>query len=158
MFKFHHIGYTVADIQATAQQFSHFGYQAGPVLYDEALQVELCYLTPEVNRNHKFQTSRSAEGRLLPTGRKNFKFQTPDATIELIHQLNPQSLEVKLLSANGVIPYHLAYEADDFDRACATLDSLGYRRLFDPVPVAALGGIRICYFHHPAIGYIELLE
>jgi methylmalonyl-CoA/ethylmalonyl-CoA epimerase len=124
----HHIGYTVADIPTTAEQFSHFGYQAGPVLYDEALQVELCYLTLQ---GHE--------------------------TIELIHQLNPESLEAKLLSTNGVMPYHLAYEADDFDRTCRELDELGYRRLFDPVPVAALGGIRICYFHHPALGFVEIL-
>lgn len=32
------------------------------------------------------------------------------------------------------------------------------KRLFDPVPVAALNGTRICYFHHPTIGYVELLE
>jgi methylmalonyl-CoA/ethylmalonyl-CoA epimerase len=35
---------------------------------------------------------------------------------------------------------------------------MGYKRLFDPVPVAALGGTRICYYRHPEIGYIELLE
>ena len=127
--RLHHIGYTVADIPVTVEQFSHFGYQAGPVLYDEALQVELCYLTLQ---GHE--------------------------TIELIHQLNEASLETQLLRANGVMPYHLAYEADDFDRACHDLDALGYRRLFDPVPVKALGDIRICYFHHPAIGYIEMLE
>lgn len=127
--RLHHVGYTVADIQVTSEQFSLWGYQAGPVLYDEALQVELCYLTLQ---GHE--------------------------TIELIHQLNEASLETQLLRANGVMPYHLAYEADDFDGTCSRLDALGYRRLFDPVPVVALGGIRICYFHHPAIGYIELLE
>ena len=125
----HHIGYVVADIQTTAKQFFHFGYQQGPVLYDEALQVEICYLTLQ---GHE--------------------------TIELIHQLNDASLETQLLRANGVIPYHLAYEADDFDRVCSDLDSMGYQRLFDPIPVNALKGIRICYFHHPAIGYIEILE
>ena len=125
----HHIGYVVADIEATAAQFSHFGYQQGPVLFDEALQVEICYLTLQ---GHE--------------------------TIELIHQLNEASLEARLLQSNGVIPYHLAYEADDFDRVCSDLDSLGYQRLFDPIPVKALEGIRICYFHHPAIGYIEILE
>ncbi len=129
MLQFHHIGYTVADIQTTASQFSYFGYQAGPVLYDDALQVELCYLTLQ---DHE--------------------------TVELIHQLNNASLETQLLQANGVMPYHLAYEADDFDSACRELDAQGYRRLFEPVPVSALGGIRICYFHHPAIGYIEILE
>ena len=28
MFTLHHIGYTVADMQATIQQFATFGYQA----------------------------------------------------------------------------------------------------------------------------------
>ena len=126
---FHHIGYTVADMEATIQQFAAFGYQAEPILHDEALQVDICYLT--------------CQGV---------------ATIELIHQYNDASLETQLLQANGVMPYHLAYKADDFDSACRHLDSLGYRRLFEPVPVEALGGTRICYFHHPAIGYIEILE
>ena len=124
----HHVGYTVADISFTSKLFAQYGYEAGPVLHDEALQVELCYLTLE---GHD--------------------------TIELIHQLNPASLEAGLLKANGVMPYHLAFEAEDFDSTCAELDALGYERLFDPVPVTALGGIRICYFHHPAIGYIEIV-
>ena len=125
----HHVGYTVMDMDATIQQFAAFGYHAGSVLHDEALQVDICYLT--------------SEGAV---------------TIELIHQHNEASLEVQLLNVNGVMPYHLAYKATDFEMACTTLDSQGYRRLFDPVPVMALGGTRICYFHHPAIGYIELLE
>lgn len=129
MFNLHHVGYTVADMQATIQRFATFGYQTGPVLHDEALQVDICYLT--------------CNGAV---------------TIELIHQYNDTSLETQLLNANGVIPYHLAYEAADFDSACAALDSQGYQRLFDPVPVSVLNGIRICYFHHPSIGYIELLE
>ena len=129
MFHLHHIGYTVADIDASIQQFAVFGYQAGPVLHDEALRVDICYLSCE------------------------------DAVIiELIHQHNPSSLETQLLKANGVMPYHMAYEVDDFDEACAHLNAGGYKRLFDPVHVSALNNIRICYFHHPAIGYIELLE
>ena len=125
----HHIGYTVADISASAASFTRLGYHPGPVLFDEALQVEICYLTCE---GHD--------------------------TIELIHQLNDTSLEAQLLQAHGVMPYHLAYEASDFDQACRELDAMGYQRLFDPIPVTALGGIRICYFHHPDIGYLELLS
>lgn len=129
MLKFHHTGYTVADIQATARQFEALGYRRGEILFDESLQVEICYLT-----------------------------NPGQMTVELIHQLNESSLEAGLLKANGVMPYHLAFEANDFDQACRNLDSLGYRRLFDPVPVEALGGIRIIYYHHPDVGYIELLE
>lgn len=56
------------------------------------------------------------------------------------------------------MPYHIGYETNDIDLACAELEALGYERLFDPVPVKALKGTRICYFHHPTIGYVELLE
>ncbi|MBR4808830.1 MAG: VOC family protein [Bacteroidales bacterium] len=125
----HHVGYTVADIKATAAQFARFGYKSGDILLDEALQVEICYLTLD---GHE--------------------------TVELIHQLNASSLEAQLLKDNGVMPYHLAFVADDFDRTCADLDALGYIRLFDPVPVSALGGIRIIYYRHPDLGYLEILE
>ena len=127
--KFHHLGYTVDDIQATASQFSSWGYEAGETFYDEDLTVELCYLT---------------------------KAGSP--VIELVHQRNPSSLETLLLQKNGVIPYHIGYETDDMEAACQELEALGYERLFNPVPVKALGGTLICYFHHPAIGYIEILE
>lgn len=49
-------------------------------------------------------------------------------------------------------------EAEAFGEACADLESQGYKRLFDPVPVRVLGGRRICYFHHPAVGYVELVS
>ena len=45
MFNLHHIGYTVADMSASIRQFATFGYQAGAVLHDQALQVDICYLT-----------------------------------------------------------------------------------------------------------------
>lgn len=127
--KLHHVGYTVADIRVSAKRFALLGYQVEEVLYDEGLNVELCYLTKE-------------EGTV----------------IELVRQLQSDSLEAELLRAGGVMPYHLGYEADAFDEACHELDAQGYRRLFPPVPVGVLGGKRICYFHHPDIGYVELLE
>ena len=117
--KLHHVGYTVADIRVSAERFALLGYQAGEVLYDEGLSVELCYLTKEGSAD---------------------------------------SLEAELLRTCGVMPYHLGYEAEAFDEACLELDRQGYRRLFSPVPVKVLGGKRICYFHHPDIGYIELIE
>ena len=116
-------------MQATIRHFALFGYQPGTILRDQALQVDICSLTI-----------------------------TGATTVELIHQHSTDSLEAKLLDTNGVMPYHMAYEATDFDADCADLVARGYERLFSPVHVQALGNIRICYFHHPAIGYIELLE
>lgn len=127
--RLHHVGYTVADIRVSAEQFALLGYQTGDILYDEGLQVELCYLT---------------------------KGNGP--VIELVHQLQEDSLEADLLRSGGVMPYHLGYETEAFDDVCQKLEKQGYKRLFDPVSVKVLQDIRICYFHHPAIGYIELLE
>lgn len=127
--KFHHIGYTVDDIQSTAAQFVAWGYEAGEAVYDEGLTVDICYLT---------------------------KAGCP--TIELVHQRNPSSLETSLLKKNGMMPYHVGYATENMDAACAELEALGYERLFDPVPVKALSSMLICYFHHPSVGYVELVQ
>lgn len=125
----HHIGYVVADIKTTAEQFVALGYQADGILYDKGLQVELCYLT-----------------------------KVGSATIELVHQLQEDSLEAKLLRAHDVMPYHLGLESEDFDKDCSELIALGYEALFTPTSVEVLGGRRICYFYKSEIGYIELVE
>jgi len=125
----HHIGYAVTDIQATASLFARNGYMADNVLHDEALQVELCYL-------HKPGT----------------------VSIELVLQLNSESLECRLIGQMGVTVYHLCYEVPDLDLAYQELVEQGYQPLFSPVSVEALNGSRICYFHHPHLGYIELLQ
>lgn len=126
---FDHIGYTVSDIKSTAHIFEAFGYTVSEILKEEKLQVELCYLT-----------------------------KANAANIELVHQLNEQSLERKLLAANGVMPYHIAFSTTKFDAVCNDMSTQGYDKLFEPVGVDAFGGKRICYFSHPCIGYVELLE
>lgn len=127
--KLHHIGYAVTDIRLTASLFAHHGYQAGNILYEDALNVELCYL-------HK-----------------------PDSiAIELVHQYQPDSLESKLIQESGVMPYHICYEVSNFETACLEMQNLGYTPLFSPTPVRVLSNKLICYFHHPDMGYIELLE
>lgn len=125
----HHIGFAVTDIQKTKCLFVRNGYVADEVLRDEALQVELCYL-------HKQGTT----------------------SIELVRQLNPDSLENQLISQIGVTVYHLCYEIPDLDQAYQELVEQGYQPLFLPVSVNTLNGARICYFHHTDLGYIELLQ
>lgn len=125
----HHIGYAVTDIRLTSAQFAHHGYQADSILYEEDLNVELCYL-------HKPNS----------------------VTIELVHQHQTDSLESELIQKSGVMPYHLCYEVTDFEATYLEMENLGYTPLFIPIPVRVLGNKRICYFHHPDMGYIELLE
>jgi len=126
---FDHIGYVVDDIRSSARMFEALGYTVSDILVDKKLQVELCYLA-----------------------------KPNAADVELVHQLNPESLERRLLAANGVMPYHVAYSTSMFDNVCTEMGRLGYEKLFDPIGVEAFGGKRICYFSHPDIGYVELLE
>lgn len=126
---FDHIGYTVSDIKSTARMLKSFGYIVTEQVTDERLQVELCYLS-----------------------------KANSADIELVRQLNPESLERQLLAASGVQPYHVAFSTSKFDEVCRELSTQGYEQLFEPVGVEAFGGNRICYFKHPDIGYVELLE
>ncbi|MCD7815131.1 MAG: VOC family protein [Bacteroides sp.] len=125
----HHIGFAVTDMQETKSLFARNGYVADTILYDEALQVELCYL-------HKPET----------------------VSIELVRQLNPEALENRLIGQVGATVYHLCYEVPDLDLAYQELLGQGYQPLFSPVSVEVLNGSRICYFHHPHLGYIELLQ
>lgn len=127
--KLHHVGYVVADIRQTARLFAYYGYQADNILFDEKLNVELCYLR-----------------------------KSDTVAIELVHQLQTESLESKLFRTSGVMPYHLCYEVTNFDEACKEMGTTGFQSLFDPVSVEVLENKRICYFHHPDMGYIELME
>ena len=43
---FHHIGYTVEDIEASAKEFEQWGYTVSETVHDEALTVDLCYQKP----------------------------------------------------------------------------------------------------------------
>ena len=126
--KLHHIGYVVKDIKPTADQFVKLGFKIDETLYDEALTVELCYL--------------SKDGA------------TP---IELVSQKNPDSLEHQLFGRNGVMPYHLCFECADIHATCNDLVAEGYEKLFEPVAVKALGGKMICYLFKNEIGYIEVV-
>lgn len=127
--KLHHIGYVVTDIKNTAKEFELLGFSVGEILYDQKLTVELCYLEKQCS--------------------------TP---VELVSQHNRESLEQQLFDKNGVMPYHLCFECSDIFATVKDLESNGYKRLFDPVEVAALGDKKICYLYKKEIGYIELVE
>ncbi len=124
----HHIGYVVADMEASTRVFQQLGYAAGPVLREEALSVDLRYFEKDG--------------------------ETP---VELVLQYNPDSPEQLLLAKNGPMPYHLCYRVDHMEEAVADLEAKGFVRLFDPLPVGVLQGQLICYLSHPAMGLVELL-
>ena len=57
-----------------------------------------------------------------------------------------------------VSPYHLCYEAENFEKELAELEGNGYIRIDEPTPAPAIGGRRVVFLMHPAAGMLELLE
>ena len=55
-------------------------------------------------------------------------------------------------------PYHLCYEAENFEKELAELEGNGYIRIDEPTPAPAIGGRRVVFLMHPAAGMLELLE
>ncbi|MGM9689174.1 MAG: VOC family protein [Alloprevotella sp.] len=128
-YSLHHVGYVVADMEASTRVFQQLGYKAGPVLREEPLSVDLRYLK-----------------------------KAGETLVELVLQHNPESPEQQLLAKNGPMPYHVCYRVDCMEEAVADLEAKGFARLFDPLPVGVLQGQRICYLSHPAMGLVELLS
>jgi methylmalonyl-CoA/ethylmalonyl-CoA epimerase len=64
----------------------------------------------------------------------------------------------KMLTKQGVSPYHTCYEVDDVDREYEQLIQEDWVALFKPVAAPAFGNRKICYFWNAEIGFIELVN
>jgi hypothetical protein len=105
-FRFHHIGYAVGSIAATAQAFVSGGYHAGDVIKDDVQQTLICFLEKQ---NHP--------------------------RIELVEPASETASVNKILTTGGGggIPYHLCYEAGDIDHAFYAMLADKWTPLFRPV-------------------------
>lgn len=128
-FKFHHIGYAVKDIPATAAYYAEAGWSVGDVVEDPIQNVRIAFLT---------------------------RRDTP--LIELVAPVDDHSPVVQTLQKSGVSPYHVCYEVEDMQEAVRALRRKRYVPLFKPVPAVALGNRLICYLYNSEVGLIELLQ
>lgn len=128
-FRFHHIGYAVKDIAATAAHYLEAGWQATKTVEDPLQNVRISFLTK------------------------------PDMPlIELVEPVDDNSPVVQTLQKSGVTPYHVCYEVPDMEEAVRQLRRKRYVPLFKPVPAVALGGRLICYLYNPDVGLIEIVQ
>lgn len=125
----HHIGYLVKKGPKAQAAFEALGYIAvGEWTHDEIRKVDILFLQKDGYR------------------------------IELVSPYAPDSVVSGLIRTYKNAPYHLCYEAENFEKELAELEGNGYIRIDEPTPAPAIGGRRVVFLMHPAAGMLELLE
>lgn len=124
-----HIGYLTGDISATAREFERLGYKAGDITNDDTQRTRICFLT-----------------------------KPGEVRIELVEPYENNKTMQKMLTKQGVAPYHTCYQVEDVEKEYENLILHDWTALFKPVAATAFGGRKICYFWNAEIGYIELVN
>ena len=127
--KIDHIGYLTGDIAATAKAFEKLGYQMGEIVNDDTQRTRICFLT-----------------------------KANEVRVELVEPYEDNRTMRKMLTKQGVSPYHTCYEVDDVDCEYEQLIQKDWIALFKPVAAPAFGNRKICYFWNAEIGFIELVN
>lgn len=127
--KIHHIGYLVKKLPQAAQAFRALGFFGQEdAVRDEERKADILFLEKDGYR------------------------------VELISPYSGDSIVAGLLKTYRNAPYHICYEADDFEADIRRLEQTGYVRMGDPQAAPAIGGRRVVFLMHAAMGMIELLE
>lgn len=127
-YKIHHIGYLVKKIEKAQKTFLTLGYQAETdVVYDPIRDIHICFLEKDGYR------------------------------IELVSPASENSVVSGLLKKYKNCPYHICYEAEDYESASAALSEAGFLAIDTPTEAPALNGRKVAFFSSPVIGMIELL-
>lgn len=126
--KIHHIGYLVKKMQKARETFEALGYRLEQdTVYDPIREVDICFLEKDGYR------------------------------IELVSPVSETSVVAGLLKKYKNCPYHICYEAEDYESAGAALSAAGFLAIDTPTEAPAMGGRKVAFFSSPAVGMVELL-
>lgn len=128
-FRFHHIGYAVKDIDASAKLYLEAGWEITETVIDPIQNAKIAFLTKE--------------------GMPKIEFVAP---------VDDKSPIVKTLEKSGISTYHICYEVDDIEQAVKDLRKQKYIKLFNPVEAVGIDNKRICYLFNAQVGLIEIVE
>ena len=128
-FRFHHIGYAVFSLDATAAIYEKAGYRRSETIYDPVQNVNICWLTKEA----------------FPT-------------VELLAPVDETSPVNGTLKKSGVSPYHCCYVVDRIEDAVTELKRQKYILVKQAAQAVAFNGSRVCFLFNKDIGLIELVE
>ncbi len=127
--KFHHIGFAVRDLDATASLYENGGYRRSAVVFDPIQHVSVCWLT--------------REGAPI---------------IELLAAADEVSPVNSILDKVGVSPYHCCYVVDRLEDAVEALRKQKYTLVKRAAEAVAFNGSRGWCLCDRNIGLIELVE
>jgi methylmalonyl-CoA/ethylmalonyl-CoA epimerase len=127
--QFHHIGYAVRDISATAGYYTGAGWVMSEIYCDKIQNTKIAFLS-----------------------KNTFPL------IELVAPIDENSPIVNTLDKMGVTPYHICYEVDDIEQTVTVLKKQHFLPLFNPVEAIAFKNRKICYLYNQHVGLIELLN
>ena len=126
---FHHIGYAVLDLEATATFYEQGGYRRSATIFDPIQNVNICWLT-----------------------------KNGSPTVELLAPIDEKSPVTKTLEKVGVSPYHCCFIVDNMDNSITELRKQKYVLISKPSEAVAFCGSRVCFLYHKNVGLIELVE
>ncbi|MCM1145347.1 MAG: VOC family protein [Blautia sp.] len=127
--KVHHIGYLVKKMNIAIHSFQTLGYQiTQEPIYDTIRQVDICFLEKD------------------------------GCCVELVCPVSDTSVVSGLMKRFKNSPYHICYEAADFEKDLAELTANGFFAIDTPTPAPALQNREVVFLSNAAIGMIELLR
>lgn len=125
----HHIGYLVKKIEKAKQSFLRLGYEIEQdTIYDEIRKVDICFLCKDGYR------------------------------IELVSPCSEDSVVAGLMKRYKNSPYHICYEAKDFEQDFAELTANGFLAVDELTEAPALGGRKVIFLNNASLGLIELIR
>ena len=128
--RIHHIGYAVKDIDKAIDKFASLGYAIPEKQEDVSRNVTIVFAEKD------------------------------GYCVELISPLcseKPSPVD-SILKKNGSTPYHICYEVDNIQEACAVLKKERYLMISDISPAPAINDRNVVFLHNAAVGIIELVE
>ena len=130
MFKIHHIGYIVSDVNSAVETMKLLNYEIlQSTVYDEDRNIYICFI-------------------------KNC-----NQIIELIQPKDETAVTYKLLTKTGPSPYHICYEVKNIEEACNRLKETGFYPITKIERASAMGRDKsVIFLYSQTIGLIELVS
>lgn len=130
MFKIHHTGYIVDNIQNAVETMKRLNYQiVQKTVYDEDRNIYICFI------------------------------KNGNQLIELIEPKDENAVTYKILVKTGPAPYHICYKVDNIEEACNTLKKEGFFPISKIEKASAMGeNCKVIFLYSQTIGLIELVS
>jgi methylmalonyl-CoA/ethylmalonyl-CoA epimerase len=127
--KIHHIGYLVGKPRKALDAFLALGYTLQKdFIYDDYRKAQIGFLEKD------------------------------GYVIELVSPVEKDSVVADLKKKLGNTAYHICYEVEDLEKTAHELEAQHYVLCSEIHGAIALDGRRVCFYVHPYMGMVELLE